>query len=97
MFERGQGNVCSVEVWAHQLLFSATSKSCRFSAVQLSLSLYETIGSITFLLFNTLNLGHATTSVEDEKWVEAIFAQIFDGKSPEQVNYLDTRPWLPSP
>ncbi|KAJ7623211.1 linoleate diol synthase [Roridomyces roridus] len=48
VFDRGQGNVCSVE-------------------------------------FNCLYRWHATTSVEDEKWVDAMFAKIFAGKSPDQV------------
>jgi hypothetical protein len=30
---------------------------------------------------------HATTSVEDEKWVEQVFAGLFDGKSPEMVGF----------
>ncbi|ESK84894.1 heme peroxidase [Moniliophthora roreri MCA 2997] len=51
-FERGQGNVCSVE-------------------------------------FNCLYRWHATTSVEDEKWVDQVFENIFEGKSPEQVTPQD--------
>ncbi|KAJ7898460.1 linoleate diol synthase [Mycena leptocephala] len=43
IFDRGQGNVCSVE-------------------------------------FNCLYRWHATTSMEDEKWVAKVFEQIFDGK-----------------
>ncbi|KAJ7504371.1 linoleate diol synthase [Mycena galericulata] len=52
VFDRGQGNVCSVE-------------------------------------FNCLYRWHATTSVEDEKWVSETFEQIFDGKSPETVTVAD--------
>ncbi|KAJ6591567.1 linoleate diol synthase [Mycena vulgaris] len=48
VFDRGQGNVCSVE-------------------------------------FNCLYRWHATTSVEDEKWVDEAFKEIFDGKDPENV------------
>ncbi|KAJ6619469.1 linoleate diol synthase [Mycena sp. CBHHK59/15] len=52
VFDRGQGNVCSVE-------------------------------------FNCLYRWHATTSVEDEKWVGDVFKKIFDGKSPEEVTPAD--------
>ncbi|KAJ7765440.1 linoleate diol synthase [Mycena maculata] len=52
VFDRGQGNVCSVE-------------------------------------FNCLYRWHATTSVEDEKWVGEVFEKIFDGKSPEAVTPAD--------
>ncbi|KAF8892276.1 heme peroxidase [Infundibulicybe gibba] len=52
VFERGKGNVCSVE-------------------------------------FNCLYRWHATTSVEDEQWVEQVFSQIFDGKSPNEVTSDD--------
>ncbi|TFK65591.1 linoleate diol synthase [Pluteus cervinus] len=52
LFERGKGNVCSVE-------------------------------------FNCLYRWHATTSVEDEKWVHQVFDQIFDGKDPEAVSVTD--------
>ncbi|KAJ6548164.1 linoleate diol synthase [Mycena vulgaris] len=48
VFERGQGNVCSVE-------------------------------------FNCLYRWHATTSVEDEKWISEVFKEAFDGKDPENV------------
>ncbi|KAL0567802.1 hypothetical protein V5O48_014195 [Marasmius crinis-equi] len=51
-FERGKGNVCSVE-------------------------------------FNCLYRWHATTSVEDEKWVDQVFEKIFDGKQPEHVTAAD--------
>jgi linoleate 10R-lipoxygenase len=51
-FERGKGNVCSVE-------------------------------------FNCLYRWHATTSEADEKWVEQIFGQIFQGKSPESITPTD--------
>ncbi|KAG5723411.1 Psi-producing oxygenase C [Termitomyces sp. T112] len=49
IFERGKGNVCSVE-------------------------------------FNCLYRWHATTSLEDEKWVGKVFDQIFEGKSPETLS-----------
>ncbi|KAJ7442287.1 linoleate diol synthase [Mycena latifolia] len=52
VFDRGQGNVCSVE-------------------------------------FNCLYRWHATTSVEDEKWVGQVFEEIFDGKDPELVTIAD--------
>ncbi|GLB41915.1 putative animal haem peroxidase [Lyophyllum shimeji] len=52
VFERGKGNVCSVE-------------------------------------FNCLYRWHATTSVEDEKWVEKVFTGIFQGKTPEEVTKDD--------
>ncbi|KAG5647805.1 hypothetical protein DXG03_007727 [Asterophora parasitica] len=52
VFERGKGNVCSVE-------------------------------------FNCLYRWHATTSVEDEKWVEGLFDNIFDGKAPEDISVTD--------
>jgi len=52
VFERGKGNVCSVE-------------------------------------FNCLYRWHATTSVEDEKWVNETFTRVFDGKSPEHVTKDD--------
>ncbi|KAJ8091181.1 hypothetical protein PM082_004157 [Marasmius tenuissimus] len=51
-FERGQGNVCSVE-------------------------------------FNCLYRWHATTSEQDEKWVNTVFEKVFEGKSPEQVTPAD--------
>ncbi|KAG6813888.1 hypothetical protein H0H92_006295 [Tricholoma furcatifolium] len=51
-FERGKGNVCSVE-------------------------------------FNCLYRWHATTSAEDERWVNTIFGQIFEGKDPEEVTVQD--------
>lgn len=52
VFERGKGNVCSVE-------------------------------------FNCLYRWHATTSVEDEKWVEALSNRLFDGKAPEDITSAD--------
>lgn len=52
VFERGKGNVCSVE-------------------------------------FNCLYRWHATTSVEDEKWVDEQFNHIFEGKTPEEVTRED--------
>ncbi|KAF7309764.1 Heme peroxidase [Mycena indigotica] len=52
LFDRGQGNVCSVE-------------------------------------FNCLYRWHATTSIEDEKWVNKVFNQIFEGKAPEEVTRED--------
>jgi hypothetical protein len=52
MFERGQGNVCSVE-------------------------------------FNCLYRWHATTSAEDEEWIQQIFGQLFEGKSPEMITPMD--------
>ncbi|KAG6919504.1 hypothetical protein DXG01_005094 [Tephrocybe rancida] len=52
VFERGKGNVCSVE-------------------------------------FNCLYRWHATTSAEDEKWVNQTFQEIFDGKDPEFVTIGD--------
>jgi hypothetical protein len=52
LFQRGQGNVCSVE-------------------------------------FNCLYRWHATTSAEDEQWIQQIFSQLFDGKSPETVTPQD--------
>ncbi|RDB20840.1 Linoleate 10R-lipoxygenase [Hypsizygus marmoreus] len=52
VFERGKGNICSVE-------------------------------------FNCLYRWHATTSVEDEKWVEEVFAEKFEGKSPDEVTIED--------
>lgn len=52
LFERGRGNVCSVE-------------------------------------FNCLYRWHATTSVEDEAWVEAMFKQIFPGKEPDDLSISD--------
>ncbi|KAG6844776.1 hypothetical protein H0H87_003894 [Tephrocybe sp. NHM501043] len=52
VFERGKGNVCSVE-------------------------------------FNCLYRWHATTSAEDEKWVEHVFNQIFEGKDPEAITSND--------
>ncbi|KAG6860884.1 hypothetical protein C0995_006439 [Termitomyces sp. Mi166 len=52
VFERGKGNVCSVE-------------------------------------FNCLYRWHATTSVEDEKWVGKVHDQIFGGKSPDAVTVED--------
>jgi linoleate 10R-lipoxygenase len=55
MFQRGQGNVCSVE-------------------------------------FNCLYRWHATTSVEDAKWVETIFGKLFEGKTPEQVGIMELYP-----
>jgi len=36
-----------------------------------------------------LTVGHATTSVEDAKWVEAIFGKLFSGKSPEEITPAD--------
>jgi linoleate 10R-lipoxygenase len=51
-FERGRGNVCSVE-------------------------------------FNCLYRWHATTSAEDEKWVELSLAKIFEGKNPETLTVDD--------
>ncbi|KAK7049205.1 hypothetical protein VNI00_005806 [Paramarasmius palmivorus] len=51
-FERGNGNVCSVE-------------------------------------FNCLYRWHATTSVEDEKWVNQVFENVFEGKRPEDVQPAD--------
>ncbi|KAJ7890508.1 linoleate diol synthase [Mycena olivaceomarginata] len=35
--------------------------------------------------FNCLYRWHATTSREDEKWVDRVFEQVFDGKKPEDV------------
>ncbi|KAF5383694.1 hypothetical protein D9615_003624 [Tricholomella constricta] len=52
VFERGKGNVCSVE-------------------------------------FNCLYRWHATTSAEDEKWVERLFSKVFDGKAPEDVTPME--------
>jgi hypothetical protein len=52
LFERGRGNVCSVE-------------------------------------FNCLYRWHATTSQEDEKWVEQLFNQLFKGKSMDSVTVED--------
>ena len=69
MFERGKGNVCSVEVG---ILF-----------VVLCFWL------ILVIQFNCLYRWHATTSVEDEKWVNETFAKYFDGKSPEHVTPAD--------
>jgi cytochrome P450 len=54
LFERGQGNVCSVE-------------------------------------FNCLYRWHATTSAEDEKWVETAFQKLFADKTPETVTANDFR------
>lgn len=55
LFERGRGNVCSVE-------------------------------------FNCLYRWHATTSAEDEKWVEAVFNNMFDGKPADDVRKLFVSP-----
>ncbi|KII87382.1 hypothetical protein PLICRDRAFT_253826 [Plicaturopsis crispa FD-325 SS-3] len=54
LFERGQGNVCSVE-------------------------------------FNCLYRWHATTSQEDEKWVERLSKKLFPGKTPDTVTINDFR------
>ncbi|KAI0654091.1 linoleate diol synthase [Cubamyces menziesii] len=52
LFERGRGNICSVE-------------------------------------FNCLYRWHATTSQEDEKWVEQLSAQLFPGRTVESVSIED--------
>ncbi|KAJ7247649.1 heme peroxidase [Mycena haematopus] len=39
--------------------------------------------------FNCLYRWHATTSMEDEKWVNKAFEKIFDGKNPEEVTPAD--------
>ncbi|PCH36246.1 linoleate diol synthase [Wolfiporia cocos MD-104 SS10] len=54
LFERGRGNVCSVE-------------------------------------FNCLYRWHATTSVQDEKWIEQQFKQIFPNKTWDGVTIADFR------
>lgn len=51
LFERGRGNVCSVE-------------------------------------FNCLYRWHATTSAQDEKWVETVFTNLFEGKPADDVSYI---------
>ncbi|KAK0202651.1 linoleate diol synthase [Desarmillaria ectypa] len=51
-FERGEGNVCSVE-------------------------------------FNCLYRWHATTSAKDEKWVEKLMGNMFEGKSFDEVTTTD--------
>ncbi|KAJ6581524.1 linoleate diol synthase [Mycena capillaripes] len=42
-------------------------------------------GNVCSVEFNCLYRWHATTSMEDEKWVSRVFEQIFEGKAPEQV------------
>jgi linoleate 10R-lipoxygenase len=32
---------------------------------------------------------HATTSIEDEKWVNQVFENVFEGKRPEDVQPAD--------
>ena len=44
---------------------------------------------ILVLQFNCLYRWHATTSEEDEKWVNETFAKYFDGKAPEHVTKDD--------
>ncbi|KAF7982555.1 hypothetical protein HWV62_27534 [Athelia sp. TMB] len=52
LFERGRGNVCSVE-------------------------------------FNCLYRWHATTSAQDEKWVEGVFTNLFEGKPADDITVKD--------
>lgn len=52
LFERGRGNVCSVE-------------------------------------FNCLYRWHATTSAQDEKWVEGVFTNLFEGKPADDLTVKD--------
>ncbi|KAF9259925.1 linoleate diol synthase [Marasmius fiardii PR-910] len=46
-------------------------------------------GNACSVEFNCLYRWHATTSVDDEKWVNNVFEKIFDGKDPEQVTPED--------
>ncbi|KAF7343731.1 Heme peroxidase [Mycena sanguinolenta] len=46
-------------------------------------------GNVCSVEFNCLYRWHATTSMEDEKWVNRTFEQIFKGKNPEEVTPAD--------
>ncbi|KAL0953741.1 hypothetical protein HGRIS_004930 [Hohenbuehelia grisea] len=46
-------------------------------------------GNVCSAEFNCLYRWHATTSQEDEKWVESLFGNIFDGKAPEEITPTD--------
>ncbi|KAF7356580.1 Heme peroxidase [Mycena venus] len=46
-------------------------------------------GNVCSVEFNCLYRWHATTSMEDEKWVNRVFEQIFAGKKPEDVTPAD--------
>ena len=42
-----------------------------------------------FMQFNCLYRWHATTSQEDEKWVEQLSAQLYPGRTVESVSILN--------
>ncbi|KAF7370587.1 Heme peroxidase [Mycena sanguinolenta] len=46
-------------------------------------------GNVCSVEFNCLYRWHATTSMEDEKWVNRTFEQVFEGKDPEEVTPAD--------
>ncbi|KAJ7155422.1 linoleate diol synthase [Mycena crocata] len=46
-------------------------------------------GNVCSVEFNCLYRWHATTSQEDEQWVDEVFKNIFDGKRPEDVTPAD--------
>ena len=48
-------------------------------------------GNAVSVEFNCLYRWHATTSIEDEKWIAQAFSQFFGGKNPEEVTPQDFR------
>ncbi|EGN96758.1 hypothetical protein SERLA73DRAFT_93339 [Serpula lacrymans var. lacrymans S7.3] len=46
-------------------------------------------GNACSVEFNCLYRWHATTSVQDEKWIQAQFEKVFPGKKPEDITVKD--------
>lgn len=47
------------------------------------------MGNSVSVEFNCLYRWHATTSQRDEKWIQTVFKQFFEGKNPEEVTPMD--------